>query len=223
MTDPSTMTGTEIKADWDSKKKGLETTLDDLEDLIDNFDSLVDTFYLEGDLDPVDAHWKNCTTRYLQMRNVEKGIFKKCIHNISEGHYIPHFGAPQPRSTTTPLRMVISCATGHPSINECLLPGGNLLNDLPSLIRMIRTYPIAFTGDISQAYNSVALNEDDLIWTLFMDENSDQHRNLKFLRVLSYCILKSVHIFRLEISSCFLEQIAKLERKFTSKHATLKH
>ena len=101
-------------------------------------------------------------------RNVEKGIFKKCIHNISEGHYIPHFGVPQPRSTTTPLRMVISCATGHPSINECLLPGGNLLNDLPSLIRMIRTYPIAFTGDISQAYNSVALNEDDLIWTKFL-------------------------------------------------------
>ena len=76
MTDPSTMTGTEIKADWDSKKKGLETTLDELEDLIDNFDSLVDTFYLEGDLKPVDAHWKNCTTNYLQMRNVEKGINK---------------------------------------------------------------------------------------------------------------------------------------------------
>ena len=76
MSDPSTMTGTEIKADWDSKKKGLETTLDDLEDLIDNFDSLVDTFYLEGDLDPVDAHWKNCTSNYLQMRNVEKGINK---------------------------------------------------------------------------------------------------------------------------------------------------
>ena len=70
------MTGSEIKADWDAKKKGLESTLDDLEDLFEGFDSLVDTFYLEGDLGPVEAHWKNCTTSYHQIRNVEKRINK---------------------------------------------------------------------------------------------------------------------------------------------------
>ena len=101
-------------------------------------------------------------------KNINKGVYKKYPHNMYEGHHIPHFGVLQPNSSTTPLRMVFSCCTGHPSINECILPGVSLLNDLPSLIRMVRTYPIAFTGDISAAYNAIALNEEDLIWTKFI-------------------------------------------------------
>ena len=94
--------------------------------------------------------------------NVKLGFFKPYPHNPAAGHFVPHFGVERPDSTTTPLRMAFSACTGNPSINDCLYPNISLLNDLTSLIRLTRCYPFAFSGDLSKAFYSVALHEDDI-------------------------------------------------------------
>ena len=92
------------------------------------------------------------------------GIFTDYPHNPAAGHFIPHFGVERD-STTTPLRMVFSACTGSPSINDCLYPGISLLEDLPTLIRQIRCFPIAFSGDVAKAFNSIARHEEDIPYT----------------------------------------------------------
>lgn len=78
--------------------------------------------------------------------------------------YLPHHAVLKPDSTTTKLRVVFdgSCRTSTGvSLNEKLLIGSNIQDDLVSVIVRFRKHPIVFTADIEKMYRQVLVHQDD--------------------------------------------------------------
>ena len=79
-------------------------------------------------------------------------------------HYLAHHGIKKD-SPTTPLRIVFDCGakTGKnsPSLNDCLLTGPALLNDLVGILLRFRVGQFACISDIEKAYHMIGLNVND--------------------------------------------------------------
>ena len=89
----------------------------------------------------------------------------------SSVHYIPHHPV-RKESSTTPIRIVYDCSCkqspSSPSLNDCLNPGPQFLNDLCSILLCFRQYNIAFSADIEKAFLHVYLDEVDRDFTRFL-------------------------------------------------------
>ncbi|XP_037047435.1 uncharacterized protein LOC119082120 [Bradysia coprophila] len=86
------------------------------------------------------------------------------------GHFIPHH-AVYKDSKTTPVRPVFdaSCKSGrHPSLNECLEKGPNLIEFLSTTIIRFREYRIGILADIRKAFQMIEVHEDDQNYLLFL-------------------------------------------------------
>ena len=74
-------------------------------------------------------------------------------------------------SATTPLRVVYDCSCRqsktHPSLNDCLLTGPPIANDLTGILLRFRCHKYGFTADIEKAFLHVSLNEEDRDATRF--------------------------------------------------------
>lgn len=79
-------------------------------------------------------------------------------------HYIPHHSVKK-ASDTTPLRIVYDCSAkasrNSPSLNDCLLTGPSMVNDLAAVLLRFKINPFACTADIEKAYLMVKLAESD--------------------------------------------------------------
>ncbi|MEL6606114.1 MAG: reverse transcriptase domain-containing protein [Cyanobacteria bacterium J06614_10] len=86
-------------------------------------------------------------------------------------HYLPHHAVSKP-SSTTPLRVVFNCsakAAPHlPSLNDCLMKGPSMTEDLVSILLRFRTNKYAFSADISKAFLRIGLQEVDRDFTRFL-------------------------------------------------------
>lgn len=100
----------------------------------------------------------------LQLGFIEKIDEKTTVPVNSKIHYIPHH-AVHKQSVTTPIRVVYNCSAKmskhSPSLNECLLTGPNLINDLAAVLLRFRLNKFACISDIEKAYLMVGLNEAD--------------------------------------------------------------
>lgn len=88
--------------------------------------------------------------------------------NESAGHCLEHFAMRQPNYTSTPIHLVFAGNLGSPSINECLHTGPSLYQDLPTMLRQFREYPIAITGDIAKAFQCLQLPTKDRQFLKFL-------------------------------------------------------
>lgn len=91
-------------------------------------------------------------------------------------HYIPHF-AVQKDSATTPIRIVYDCScrtrTGA-SLNDCLLIGPPLQNDMLHILLRFRAHRIGFSSDIEKAFHKVQLHEKDRDFIRFLWLSDDK-------------------------------------------------
>ncbi|XP_068215779.1 uncharacterized protein [Palaemon carinicauda] len=74
-------------------------------------------------------------------------------------------------SRTTPLRIVFNASAkskGHKSLNECLLPGPNLVEVAYHLLIKFRLKEYAMLADISKAFRRVLLDPRDAKYTRFL-------------------------------------------------------
>ncbi|XP_064635797.1 uncharacterized protein LOC135492979 [Lineus longissimus] len=91
-------------------------------------------------------------------------------------------------SPTTPIRIVYdaSCrAAGRSSLNDCLEPGPNLLNDLGRILLRFRIHPVGLSSDIQKAFLHVKLAEADQMFTKFLwlgdpDDPESRFRTVQF-------------------------------------------
>jgi len=77
-------------------------------------------------------------------------------------YYIPHHAVFKNDSITTKLRVVFdaSCDTDTGvSLNDCLMVGPNLQQDLLSILLRFRTFKYALTADIAQMYRQILIHE----------------------------------------------------------------
>ncbi|XP_058456787.1 uncharacterized protein LOC131434155 [Malaya genurostris] len=91
----------------------------------------------------------------------------QCIREddrLNSYSYLPHHPVVKESSTTTKTRVVfdasVKTSTGF-SLNEALLVGPVVQDDLLSIILRFRTFPVALVGDIAKMYRQILLHPDD--------------------------------------------------------------
>jgi len=83
--------------------------------------------------------------------------------STEEWYYLPHHMVFKSSSTTTRTRVVFdgSCPSNGLSLNDALLVGPTIKQDLYSIVLLFRTYQIAFTTIIAKMYCQLRIHEDD--------------------------------------------------------------
>lgn len=80
-------------------------------------------------------------------------------------YYMPHHAILRPSSSTTKLRVVFDASAkmspSSVSLNEALQVGGNVQNDLFSILLAFRKHPVAFTADLSKMYRQIRVAPPD--------------------------------------------------------------
>ncbi len=99
-------------------------------------------------------------------------------------HYLAHFPILKPSSLTTSLRIVMDCSV---ALNQHLLSGPKLMNDVVSVLLRFRSKLVAFTGDVSKMFFRIKLLPEDKPYHCFLWRNSPQEAPT------TYCF--NVHVF----------------------------
>ncbi|XP_025829218.1 uncharacterized protein LOC112904129 [Agrilus planipennis] len=83
--------------------------------------------------------------------------------NPNKSYFLPHHAVMKESSTTTKLRVVFDgsakTTSGH-SLNDILMVGPNVQEDLLSILIRFRKHSIVLTGDIEKMYRQVLVQED---------------------------------------------------------------
>ena len=107
-------------------------------------------------------------------------------------HYLPHHCVEKPSHTTTKLRIVYDASAklsrSHPSLNDCLAAGPNLVPDLAGVLLRFRLSPIAISSDIEKAFLQLSLCKADRDVTRFLwVKDLDQPPSPENLVVYRFC------------------------------------
>lgn len=81
----------------------------------------------------------------------------------NKNYYIPHHCVFNPNSSTTKLRVVFDASAKSqqgPSLNDTLLVGEKLQNDIITILLNFRLHPFVFTADIKQMYRQISITEN---------------------------------------------------------------
>ncbi|XP_039309090.1 uncharacterized protein LOC105201565 [Solenopsis invicta] len=98
--------------------------------------------------------------------------------------YLPHHGVVKETSSTTKLRVVFNASskgsTGR-SLNDILMTGPILQDNLIPILLRFRFYNIAVTGDLEKMYRQVSVRDCDrdyqrILWRFSMDEPIKEYR-----------------------------------------------
>ena len=95
-------------------------------------------------------------SKYVEVmeENISQGFAERVAGKelrAKDAWYIPHHGVPKGKEG---VRIVFDCSAryGGMSLNDCLLPGPNLINTLLGILLRFRVHPVAFTCDIQNMY-----------------------------------------------------------------------
>ena len=67
------------------------------------------------------------------------------------------------------IRIVFDASAGHPySLNDCVLPGPNLIADLAGILLRFRLHPVAVSADIEKAFLQISLHPEERDVTRFL-------------------------------------------------------
>ncbi|XP_058456776.1 uncharacterized protein LOC131434146 [Malaya genurostris] len=104
-------------------------------------------------------------------------------------HYLPHHAILKPSSSTTRLRVVFDAsarATG-PSLNDVMMIGPTVQDDLFSIILRFRKHRFAITADISKMYRRIRVNENhSSLQRIFWRDSPDDSLQILELTTVTY-------------------------------------
>ena len=111
-------------------------------------------------------------------------------------YYLPHHCVFKD-STTTKLRVVFDASSKPPngnSLNDCLLLGPRLQDDVFDTLIRFRLHQYALSADVAKMYRQVALDKSDRDFhrTMRHDYVTDEIRELRMSRV-TYSVASSSH------------------------------
>ncbi|XP_063972052.1 uncharacterized protein LOC135159920 [Diachasmimorpha longicaudata] len=97
----------------------------------------------------------------------ELGHMKKIETDVEDGFYLPHHAVFKDTSLTTKTRVVFDgsarSSTGV-SLNDALMVGPTIQDDILALILRLRLHNYIFTGDIEKLYRQVLIRPEDTIY-----------------------------------------------------------
>ncbi|XP_070564485.1 uncharacterized protein [Ptychodera flava] len=108
---------------------------------------------------------------------LEKGDAEKADSKVAKGQvwYIPHHGVYHPHKPEK-IRVVFDCSARHggTSLNDHLLTGPDLINNLIGVLCRFRKYPIAVTCDKERMFHQFLVQDEDRNYLRFLRwENGD--------------------------------------------------
>ncbi|XP_051167315.1 uncharacterized protein LOC127285377 [Leptopilina boulardi] len=96
---------------------------------------------------------------------------KNCDNDVEDGFYLPHHAVLKQDSITTKTRVVFDGSaktTSGISLNDTMLIGPTIQEDLFSIILRFRSFRYAMTADIEQMYRQVLIHENDIKFQKFL-------------------------------------------------------
>lgn len=128
---------------------------------------------------------------------IEKGHMELCsaaeIPHIK--YIIPHHGVLKLNSSTTKLRVVFDASaptSSGVSLNDLLLPGPKLHNEIFDILTIFRLYNYVFSCDIQQMFRQIKIHpEDQMYQVIFWRENADKPLQLYKLKTVTYGLKSS--------------------------------
>ena len=110
------------------------------------------------------------------------------IHNMDvlQGYYIPHHAVIKESSTTTKTRVVFDASritSSGKSLNECLLNGPTLQEDITAIILRWRKHKVVVTADIEKMYRQIRVSDSDadfqrIVWRWNLSETIKEYKLL---------------------------------------------
>ena len=131
---------------------------------------------------------------------VDMGHFEQSPQASSLCYYLPHHCVFKD-STTTKLRVVFDASSKSPngnSLNDCLLLGPRLQDDVFDILIRFRLHQFALSADVAKMYRQVTLDESDRDFhrILWRDYVTDEIRELRMTRVTYGVASSSYHSTR---------------------------
>ena len=130
-----------------------------------------------------DEKWAD-TYRGQMQDMVERGVARKLSPQeltnwTGPSFYISHLAVVNPRSNSTPVRIVFNSSQTHEgvSLNSCLVKGpDSYMNNLIGILLRWREEKVAMIGDIRKMLNAVHLKALEQHCHRFLWQNLEQHR-----------------------------------------------
>ncbi|XP_062541979.1 uncharacterized protein LOC134209977 [Armigeres subalbatus] len=100
------------------------------------------------------------------MKEINEDVIQKEVSSEStkKEYYLPHHAVLKESSTTTKVRIVFdgsACTDTGYSLNDALLKGPIIQDELLSLLIRFRKHEVALVGDVEKMYRQVRLHDDD--------------------------------------------------------------
>jgi hypothetical protein len=95
--------------------------------------------------------------------------------------YSPHFPVVRMHKETTKIRPVFNCAEKYQglSLNDCLMQGPRVMNELVTVLHHFRSFDVAMTGDIAEMFLQVQVPQqerDKLRFLLYVEGQLQVYR-----------------------------------------------
>ncbi|GFU56214.1 integrase catalytic domain-containing protein [Trichonephila clavipes] len=104
-------------------------------------------------------------------------------------HYLPHQPVIKETSATSSMKIrpvfdASAKINNHPSLNDCLETGNNLIESVPAILARFRLKPIGVISDIRRAFLQISLHEKDRDFVRFLwYDNEGNVRTYRHARV----------------------------------------
>ena len=79
-------------------------------------------------------------------------------------YHLPHFPVVREDHVSTKIRIVMNAKAsflGQPSLNDCILPGPAIMNDLSTVLYNFRRFRYGLSGDIQEMFLRIAMTPED--------------------------------------------------------------
>jgi hypothetical protein len=109
----------------------------------------------------LETEYKKCMQEYISLGHMEKVA---SVEDPAFTNYLPHHAVIKESSSTTKTRVVFDAkraTTSGTSLNDILLKGPVIQEDLTTQIVKWRKYRIAFTADLEKMYRQIRVNNID--------------------------------------------------------------
>ena len=109
----------------------------------------------------------------------KKGYIQRVPRSKEENQwFLPHFPVIREDRATTKVRIVLDAAVKHKgkSLNDTIRPGPKLQRELVDVLTRFRRAPVALSGDLTEMFLQVELQEKDRPYHRFLWRNLDTSR-----------------------------------------------